>query len=239
MSQNTQKTIGKFTKIGIALAHTFLTADIKADLQKRHALMQVVAEYGDNKAQVDIILTAYANEYKEAGYNDNIVKSRKSELNAVFKSVASPEMFKTNVKKLQDFNGGYHAFIDFARSLYAPIDAPKKEQVAKLKLTDNQLATVENTLDNANIPQLERVVNEAITRVNDKAAPELAGYSQIVLINSIANQMLKNDKLDKIMLDFAKDVYKSSNVLINRIESAKKATQQAMVKATSSAVEQV
>ena len=235
MSQNTQKTIGKFTKIGIALAHAFLTADIKADLQKKHALLKVVSEYGNNKAQVDIILEAYANEYKTAGYNEGVVKVRKSELKAVFKAVEGQAVSGDNLAKLHAHVGGYHAFIDFARSLHHK-EVTVKTPVIKEKLTDNQLATVENTLDNANIPQLSRVVNEAITRVNDKATPELAGYSQIVLINSIANQMLKNDKLDKIMLDFANDVYKSSNLLINRIESAKKVTEQAMAKATLSDV---
>ena len=232
MTSTAQKTIGKFTKIGQALAHTFLTADLKADLQKKAALLKVVSEYGSNKGQVAIILEAYANEYKEAGYNDNVVKSRKSELNAVFKAVAGQDISQINLEKLQAHVGGYHAFIDFARSLHVTDKPVATKEVIKVKLTDNQLASVENNLDNANIPQLERVVNEAITRVNDKAAPELAGYSQIVLINSIANQMLKNDKLDKIMLDAADKWFKESNILINRIDSAKKATQAAMAKAT-------
>lgn len=224
-----QVTLEVLTALGVSMANDFNTSEVKANKAKRETLLKVAIAHSDNAEKTKAILDGYATRLTELGYSDSIVRVRKSEANAVFKAVAKTEVSNDNAKQLQAFEGDYNAFITLARSLVGKKEGSSTPRNrVKTELTENQEKTINESLTKASISQLADIVDTASVQLNKIAAPAIAGLQQLILINSLANNMVNNSQLDDYVIQVAQDIADSSQVSIDRLREAMKASEQAI-----------
>jgi uncharacterized protein (DUF1778 family) len=202
---------GALTKVGITLAEVML----KADNSKRTILIELASKYSE-KSQYDIILDSYAKSLTKAGMNENSVKVRKSEALAVFKAVSLTDITGNNAKTLNNVTGGYHVFIDTARTLAKDKTKAKPAPREVKELTENQAKVTSENLEKANISQLTALISEASNNVIKKA-PQLAGKNQLGLILAIANNMLSNKTIEKPILLVAQSIADQCMAMLDNI----------------------
>lgn len=188
---------GKLTAVGKAMAQAFVKADNQASETKRKTLLDVAGKY-PAEAEVRIILDAYAIELKALSQEDNVIKVRKAEANAVFQAVLKTEVTHDNLEALKAHIGGYASFITLARELKGKVERISSSKERKsTELTEAQSNVVDINIHKASVNQLADIIDTASTQINKIAAPNMASSQAFILINSIAVNALKNPNLDE------------------------------------------
>lgn len=233
MTTVNQKTIGTLTAMGKALAETFVKADNQASDTKKAALLKIASNHFE-KAKYEIVLTSYATTLTASGMSEATVKTRKSEALQVIKAVDKSEVSEANYNKLVEFKGHYNDFINLAREM---VNADKtkpttKREVKIVKLTDKQATTASELIHNANTSQLEGLISEAVSQVNAKNSPQMAGLKQLTLISNIANNGMNNDAIEQPIKDALQAILAISEAQILAIQTAMQATEDAMNQVT-------
>lgn len=221
---NTTKALNvtELTKLGASLAVVFNTSEIQAQTAKRQAILAIAKDHATDNDKVKAILTGYATKLLEFKYSDSVVKVRKSEANTVFKAVAMTSSTGENLKALLSHSGHYNDFIDLARSLAGKVERSSKEPATRKDtvLTDIQVTQVDDKLTKASASQLADFVDTASVQMNKIVAPNMAGMQQLILINSIANNMVNNKDLEDYVISVAQDIADTSQVSIERLRKA-------------------
>lgn len=230
--------LGALTKVGVSLADSFIGADVKASTTKKELLLGLASKYYD-KPKYEIVLDSYKAELVRMGMSENSANVRKSEALQVIKSANHTEVSGDNLSLLKAFKGEYNAFIGYARELNDKANAkegkvkPSPTRTKPSELTETQAKHTSENLQKSNVIQLQSFVSEAISQVNNKAEnPTIAGKAQFSVISNIANNILSNDKIDEALKADAKAILAISEAVILRIETAEKATKEAMNQAT-------
>jgi hypothetical protein len=237
--QATHAFITKMHAIGFALANGFINADDKANKTKREILLNNASKFAGDKEKVALILEGYADAFKQAEYNADTVKQRKSEANAVYKCVALTPITNDHLNQLAGYIGSFNGMIQLARELTANHLAASKpvkdNNVIDIKtkqvrpLTDNQKQQVSDSLKKANANELLSIGENVVNELNRNGfEPVLAEIAQLNLIANIANSMLNNDTFDKATQNVAKEVFKLVNVHVNILEANQKQATQAL-----------
>ena len=220
--------------LGAVMATEFMKADSVADSVKQGLLLASAKTHAGSIETVKAILTGYFNAFVDAGMSNNSAKTRKSEARRVYEAVAITQVSQDNYNTLEKFNGGYHEFIGLARDLCnaktKSDNAEKATSNRKPVITEKQEAFIHDKLsDSATIIQLSDFVQTATESLNaprNKREASLAEKHQFILINSIANSMMSNEQYDAVTKKVASEIFKLSNVQINRMQEVeKKATQ--------------
>lgn len=215
-----EKAINALTKQGQSLASVMLEIENKASTAKRSALMNVASLYY-NKAQTTILLDSYALALKGAGQNDSTIKVRKSEAKTIIDCVGLTEVTKEHEIALNAFEGGFHAFIAYARDLTSQemakkgiVTKPKAAKVESLELTEKQSDMINDLAEKAS-PQ------QVITLVTNSTA-KLDATKQLQLIASLLNNIIDNDSNEAKLRIFATDTLKAVDVQLDSLYANEK-----------------
>lgn len=224
--------LGTLTKLGVALADSFVQADNKASETKKELFVSLASKYYD-KAKYSIVLDSYKAELIKLGMSTNSANVRASEALQVIKAANITEVSNDNLNSLREFKGGYNAFIAYARELVSKASAKAgevkttKDTKAPVKLTDTQVEKTSDNVEKANVIQLQDFINKAVKQVSVKAESAIiAGKAQYSVISNICNNMLDSDKIDEALKEGAKSILAIAESMILRIEQAEQATQQ-------------
>ena len=202
----------KMQLIGATLAMEFVKSDKSANETKRELLISSARAHASNAEGSKALLEGYANKFKELGFSDSIVRTRKSEANTVFKAYSMTEISKDNQTALEAFDGGYHEFIALARSLVASAkssDVNKTVSTRKPKVTEHQEQFITDKMKSATIYQLTDFIESGVKELNkphDVETAKLAERNQLALIVSICRHMTKNDTCEALVKDCANKV---------------------------------
>lgn len=229
MTDINKKTLGTLTAMGKALAETFNKAETHASDTKKQALLKIASNHFE-KSKYEIVLTSYADTLKTFGMSEASVRTRKSEALQVIKAVDKSEISEANYQKLVAFKGDYNAFIAYAREM---VNADKtkpavKREVKKVELTEKQAEHASELIHNANSSQLEGLISEAVSQVNAKNSPQMAGLKQLTLISNIANNGMNNEAIEQPIKDALQAILAISEAQILAINAAMQATNDAM-----------
>jgi hypothetical protein len=221
-----EKAINLLTTQGQKLAVTMLEIENKASMAKRTALMNIASLYY-NKAQTTILLDSYALALKGAGQNDNTIKVRKSEAKTVIDCVVLTEVTKTHEIALNAFEGGFHAFISYARDLTSQ-ELAKKGIVKLVKATKTEsLELSEKQADYINDLSLKASPQQVLTLVANSTI-KLEVTKQLQLIASLLNNIIDNDSNESKIKIFAMDTLKNVNLQLDELASTAKKSQDAI-----------
>lgn len=184
-----------YIKIGYTLASKIEEAEAKAGKTKRMLLTSIIEKY-HNKEELDSIVQGYEQFYIEQGVTKAIAAVRKSEVLALFKSALRGE---GNLAKLQAFQGTYHAWLTYARSLKGKRseDQPHTERKPRTpKLTEKGEENIKVKLIAANDAQLVGIVSDTVSKMIER--PGDGGALPILhLIQSQAKMLVQAKQFDK------------------------------------------
>lgn len=219
---------------GTKAAEQFIGADISASKTKREVIMQAAAKFAGDVALSKLWLEGYAQGFVNKGQSEGTAKIRKAEANAVFKAVAKSEVSEQNQKQLSEFSGGeYNQWINLARELAGKAErtSSTKPRKAPAEMTPTQYDKVQETLDKASVNQLTEVAEQVVKDVHKKAPAPLAGYNTLLLLQSAALSLTKNQQLDEFFRVVGEEVLKVVEPAIAQVkkaqENAEKASQSA------------
>lgn len=212
--------------IGADLASKFNDADSKASETKRKALLVVAKKHAGDKTHIPAILEGYANRYAELGMSDSIIKVRKAEAKAVFDAVAKSEVSSENLDKLEAFEGGYNEFISLARKLKGEVkrDNQQGRTRTKTELTGSQYESTETRITEASPVQVVELAETGIKSMFKLAAPELAGYQTLLLIQSAATALAETDGVEEPFKQAAEKILAITEKSIEQAQKARKIT---------------
>lgn len=218
LDQNEAIALGILTAKGKSLA----LAMVEAENQKRTILLDIASLYL-TKEKYDIVLDSYESTLIERGVSANSAKVRKSEALQVIKAVSLTQVSNANLSALKTFVGGYNDMIAQARQvILLASNKPVKTPTISDNLTDKQADNVSYLFERANANQLRSFAEEATITMVNKTSPKLAGLQQLMLMASIANNMLSNANTEPFILEIATSIYSQLDDAITRIEQANK-----------------
>jgi hypothetical protein len=186
--------------VGIKAAESFISADLTASNTKREVILKAAIKYAGDVALSKLWLEGFALGFEKQGQSAGTAKVRKAEANAVFKAIAKSEVSEGNKMQLSDAKGlHYNQWIELARELAGKAEKasspkPRKNPEA---MTSKQYDRVQETLDKASATQLAEVAEQAIRDVHKKAPAPLAGFNTLLLLQSAAISLTKNEQLDE------------------------------------------
>lgn len=212
--QTTKPTMTKddYVNVGYDLAHSMVSAEKEMETTKRKLIMAVVKSYRMPE-QIEAILLGVAKFYTEQGATDGTIRVRKSEVKAVFDACNKTEVSEDNLKKLEAFDGGYNAWIDYARELRGVTAARNTQgRGAKTKLTEKQQAKLHETIADADNDQLVAISVDAVKNIiahvhkDEPQQAQLAGKQTLVALKAQAEALAKSDKFDKFFQNVGKQL---------------------------------
>lgn len=210
--------------LGKDTARKFVDAAFTADTTQRSLLLSVAIAHCNDDQHIKVILEGFAEELKNEGMSDSIVRVRKSEFKAVFDAVSKTGVSEENQGKLSEFKGTYHAFIDLCRELRGKTERSTGTRTrTKAELTAKQLEKVEDQLGNANTKQLAELGDSLATKIQKVASPQLAGLTTLQVIQSAALSLMKNGQAEEFFKAVAQNVL---DIVEPAIEQADKAMQE-------------
>ena len=214
----------KMHSIGESLATEYNQIEVLAGTSKKTLLLNCARLHAGNKEGIKALLDGYQAKFIELGCTEGVAKTRKAECNTVFKCVAANEVSNHNLKLLEDFNGGYHAFISYARELIAESEtAPKGGRAIRPpKVTPTQESFIQDKMQSATILQLSDFVATASEILNQPKEPEkalLAEKQQLILIDQIAHNMIKNTQYSTYGKATAQKLIEITKKAIKRMEN--------------------
>jgi hypothetical protein len=222
--QSTNKTPEQLSAIGVALALAFVTSETQASVTKREALIECAVEATD-KETTKLILSSYAEELTKKGFKDSIIRVRKAEANAVFRAVNASA---GNMKKLEKFDGNYNDFVAYARNLTPAVTnaKPRKTDTETTKvikerravsLSEAAVLSVDKAIVKANPSQLSDIVDTASIQLQKVAPPKLASHQSLILINSIAHNILDNTYAEDYEKEVAQKIIDISQEAVDKL----------------------
>ena len=213
----------KMHSIGESLATEYNQIEVLAGTSKKTLLLNCARLHAGNKEGIKALLDGYQAKFIELGCTEGVAKTRKAECNTVFKCVAANEVSNHNLKLLEEFEGGYHAFISYARDLIAQanVKEPKPNAIVRTpKVTASQETFIQDKMQSATILQLSDFVATASEILNQPKEPEkalLAEKQQLILINQIAHNMIKNTQYSTYGKAIAQKVLEVTTKAINHM----------------------
>lgn len=189
MARNIKET---FVKVGYTLAQKMVDIDSKASQSKRKLVLDVVGKYKD-KEQLEGILQGFEQYHKDQGASDATVRVRKSEVLTIFKAALRNE---DNIQSLQDFKGGYHEWLTYARTLKGKrnSDVPSLRKPRIIRLTEKQTDKIKGQLQSANDTQLVRIAEDASRAIIELHENPIDAVRPILLVIQAQADILSKTK---------------------------------------------
>jgi hypothetical protein len=197
-------------------------ADHKAGQTKRQLLIQVAEKYGARPDQAKVILEGLAKYHKDEGAEDSVIKVRKAEAKAVFDAANKRQI--TGVNQMKEFNGGYHAFIEFCRDLRGRQEHTSTEGTQRApKMTDKQQSAILEKIADGNDAQLVAIASESVKSILAGVPAEkasLAGKSTLLVIQRQAETLLNSAKVDAFFHTVAQSILDVVNPALEQLNKA-------------------
>lgn len=192
--------------VGVELAQKMAKADIGASNTKRKLLLDCAEKYSEDDSAIAAILEGIAQYHVDAKHTDSTVRKAKSEAKAVFDAVSKTLVSDDNLKALREMTGDFNSFITAARHLRGVREHASSSRERAPTLTAKQQDSIEEGLDKANVQQIGEVAQYAIQKLHSGTVAPLAGVQSLLLIQSIAGAMLKNEHIEQPIKEAAQRI---------------------------------
>lgn len=213
--------------IGVAMAEAFCKAEANASKIARDVIMSAALTHAGDVTNSKAVLKGYQDGFINLGMSEGTAKTRKAEANAVFEAVAMTEVSEANIKKLEEFEGSYHAFITLARELRGVKQRSSGTRNSnKSKLTDSQYDKVETALDKADPIQLGYIAEQSLVNLHKKAPASLAGFQSLILMQQAANSLIKSPDVEEFFKRIGEEVLTIVEPAIAQVKEAQAKSQE-------------
>lgn len=213
--------------MGINTAAQFVTADVKASQTKRQILIKAAGKVAHDDALIKQFLTGYEEGFVNAGQSEQTAAQRKTEAKAVILAFAATLVSGENAAKLEKFEGHYNEFISLARELKGKQNKGNNERRREPKLTAIQQDKVQDGIDKATPQQIIEITDSAVRSLVKNAPPTLAGFNSLIMIQQACTALLKNEAIEPIFKDAAKQIDAIVGKVIDQARKAQEAAAEA------------